>query len=121
MLRKIKKWFTIDNCVDFAVDILLIIWEVISSPVLIVMRLARHFVGEWVTGKIKAFIRWIAHWFERKRAYRLKHGIGLFRTYWWLILSSPIILIVSIIAIAILTGLTEGLNLVYNDISASFE
>jgi len=57
MWNRIKKWFTIDHVVDLLVDIALIIYEVISSPILIVMRLLRHFVGEWFTGKIKAGVR----------------------------------------------------------------
>ena len=99
--QRIKKWCTIDHIVDLSVDLFLIIWDVITSPVLIVMRIVRHFIGEWFTDKIKAGVRWIAHWFERKRAYRLEHGIGIFRTYWWLILLSPIILVATLITVAV--------------------
>ena len=109
--QRIKKWCTIDHIVDLSVDIFLLIWDVISSPILIVMRVIRHFVGEWFTDKIKAGVRWIAHWFERKRAQRLKYGHGLFRTYWFLILPSPFILIALILALAIFAGLTEGLDI----------
>ncbi len=109
--QRIKKWCTIDHIVDLSVDIFLLIWDVISSPILIVMRVIRHFVGEWFTDKIKAGVRWIAHWFERKRAYRLKHRHGLFRTYWFLILPSPFILLALILALAIFAGLTEGLDI----------
>ena len=91
--QKIRKWCTIDHVVDLSVDILLMIWDVITSPILIIARVLRHFVGEWFTDKIKAGVRWIAHWFERKRAYRLEHGHGIFRTYWFLIVLSPILLI----------------------------
>ena len=109
--QRIKKWCTIDHIVDLSVDIFLLIWDVITSPILIVMRILRHFIGEWFTDKIKAGVRWIAHWFERKRAYRLEHGHGLFRTYWFLILPSPFILLALIIALAIFAGLTEGLDI----------
>ena len=98
--QKIRKWCTIDHVVDLSVDILLMIWDVITSPILIIARVLRHFVGEWFTDKIKAGVRWIAHWFERKRAYRLEHGHGIFRTYWFLIVLSPVLLI------GIGTGLT---------------
>ena len=101
MWKRIKKWCTIDHIVDLSVDLFLIIWDVITSPVLIVMRILRHFIGEWFIDKIKAGVRWIAHWFERKRAYRLEHGIGIFRTYWWLILLSPIILVATLITVAV--------------------
>jgi len=99
--QRIKKWCTIDHIVDLSVDIFLIIWDVITSPVLIVMRILRHFIGEWFIDKIKAGVRWIAHWFERKRAYRLEHGHGIWRTYWWLILLSPIILVGILITVAV--------------------
>ena len=99
--QRIRKWCTIDHVVDLSVDLFLIIWDVITSPVLIVMRILRHFIGEWFIDKIKAGVRWIAHWFERKRAYRLEHGIGIFRTYWWLILLSPIILVATLITVAV--------------------
>ena len=99
--QRIKKWSTIDHIVDLSVDIFLIIWDVITSPVLIVMRILRHFVGEWFTDKIKAGVRWIAHWFERKRAYRLEHGHGIWRTYWFLIILSPIILVGIFITVAV--------------------
>ena len=101
MWKRLKKWCTIDHIVDLCVDLFLIIWDVITSPVLIVMRILRHFIGEWFVDKIKAGVRWIAHWFERKRAYRLEHGIGIFRTYWWLILLSPIILVATLITVAV--------------------
>ena len=114
MFKRLKKWFTIDHCVDLAVDIFLIIWDVISSPILIVMRILRHFIGEWFIDKIKAGVRWIAHWFERKRAYRLEHGIGIFRTYWWLIILSPILLIGIGLGITFLYIGAEMLNWIFD-------
>ena len=112
--QRIKKWCTIDHIVDLSVDIFLIIWDVITSPVLIVMRILRHFIGEWFIDKIKACVRWIAHWFERKRAYRLEHGIGIFRTYWWLIILSPILLIGIGLGITFLYIGAEMLNWIFD-------
>ena len=120
MWNRIKKWFTIDHVVDLLVDIALIIYEVISSPILIVMLLLRHFVGEWFTGKIKAGVRWVAHWFERKRAYRLEHGIGIFRTYWWLILLSPIIITASVFGFMILAGVADIVSWIWEEIEYDF-
>ena len=107
MFKQLKKWFTIDHCVDLAVDILLVILDVISSPILIVMRILRHFLGEWIVGNIKAVLRWVAHWFERKRAYRLAHDHGIFRTYWFLILPSPFILLLITLLLGISIGIAE--------------
>jgi hypothetical protein len=115
MFKRIRKWITIDNCVDLAVDIILIIWEVVTSPVLIVMRLIRHFIGEWFTEKIKACVRWIVHWFARKRAERLEKGQGIFRTYWYLILPSPFI----IIAIWMITMISIGIGQGYDELKTT--
>jgi len=115
LLQKIKKWITIDHCVDLVVDIVLIIWEVISSPILIAMRLIRHFVGEWFTEKIKACVRRIVHWFAHKRAVRLEKGHGIFRTYWYLILPSPFI----IIAIWMITMVSIGIGQGYNELKTT--
>jgi len=92
VFKRLREWATLDRCVDLTVDILLLILEVITSPILILVRLLRWFLNLWFVNKFKAGARWIAHWFERKRAYRLKHGHGIFRTYWWLILLSPLII-----------------------------
>ena len=58
-------------------------------------------------GKIKACVRWIAHWFERKREQRLAKGHGIFRTYWLLILLSPFIIIGLTFAISATAGVLE--------------
>lgn len=106
--QRIRKWFTIDHVVDLCVDILLMIWDVITSPVLIVVRILRHFIGEWFTGKIKAGIQWIAHWFERRRSWRKERGYSIFRAYWFLIVPSPIIIILIWLLGALLYGVTLG-------------
>ena len=90
--QRFKEWWTIDHVVDLCVDALLLIWEVVSSPILIVVRIIRHFIGDWFVGGLKSIIKKIVHWFAHKREYRKAHGHGILRTYWWLILLSPIIL-----------------------------
>ena len=45
--QRFKEWWTIDHVVDLCVDALLLIWEVVSSPILIVVRIIRHFIGDW--------------------------------------------------------------------------
>ena len=106
--QRFKEWWTIDHVVDLCVDALLMLWDVITSPVLIVVRLIRHFFGEWIIGSIKAVIKSIVSWFARKRKIRLERGHGIFRTYWYLILTSPFIVFFLVLVVAILTGLTEG-------------
>ena len=90
--QRFQQWITLDRATDLTVDIFLIIFDVLTHPILIVVRILRWFMNLWFVDRLKRMARWVAHWFERKRAYRLKHGHGIWRTYWWLILLSPIII-----------------------------
>ena len=108
--QRFKEWWTIDHVVDSVVDIALLLFDVITSPILITIRIIRHFIGERVVGGIKNVIKKIAYWFAKKRAYRLEHGHGIFRTYWWLILLSPIIFLFLFCALAIMVGIAEDFN-----------
>ena len=107
--QRFKDWWTIDHIVDLCVDALLLIWEVVTSPILIVVRVIRHFIGDWFTGGLKAIIKSILRWFKRKREYRLEHGHGIFRTYWWLMLLSPFIVFFLFILLAMITGIAQDL------------
>ena len=107
--QRFKDWWTIDHVVDLCVDALLLIWEVVSSPILIVVRIIRHFIGDWFVGGIKSIIKIVVRWFARKREYRLEHGHGILRTYWLLILLSPFILFFLFIFIAMATGIAQDL------------
>tara|TARA_B100000900_G_scaffold373825_1_gene354665 strand:+ start:6358 stop:6771 length:414 start_codon:yes stop_codon:yes gene_type:complete len=108
--QRFKEWWTIDHVVDSVVDIALLLFDVISSPILITIRIIRHFIGERVVGGIKSFIKKIVYWFAKKRAYRKEHGHGIFRTYWWLILLSPIIFLFLFCVLAIMVGIAEDFN-----------
>ncbi len=63
--RGIKKYFNLDNIVDTGVDIALVIFDVLSSPILIVMRVVRWFLNEFVLGHIKKFIKFIVRIFMK--------------------------------------------------------
>ena len=65
--RGIKKYFNLDNIVDTGVDIALVIFDVLSSPILIVMRIVRWFLNEFVLGHIKKFIKFIVRIFIRTK------------------------------------------------------
>ena len=108
--KRFKEWWTIDHVVDLCVDALLLIWEVIASPILIVVRVIRHLIGDWFTGGLKKIAKGVVHWFARKRAYRKEHGHGILRTYWLLILLSPFIFLLLFIFIAIITGISQDLT-----------
>ena len=49
--------------VDTGVDIALVVFDVLSSPILIVMRVVRWFLNEFLLGHIKRFIKFILRLF----------------------------------------------------------
>ena len=103
-----RKAMTADNIVDFSVDVFLIVFDVLSSPILIVMRVIRWLLAKFVNQHVKNFIKRIVHWFIDNRKIRLEKGQNIFRYYWYLWLLSPFILIGLLLVIAITTGILEG-------------
>ena len=65
--RGIKRYFNLDNMVDTGVDIALVVFDVLSSPILIVMRVVRWFLNEFLLGHIKRFIKFILRLFIRAK------------------------------------------------------
>ena len=67
MLKNIKKRIlrnwppSTDSVIDFMVDVLLLFWDIISSPILIVMRLLRMFVKKAFGERLKRFVKWFVH------------------------------------------------------------
>ena len=106
-----RKACTADNIVDLSVDCFLLFFEVLSSPILIVMRAVRWFINKFLVDKLKSVVKRIVHWFIDNRVKRLAKGQNIFRYYWWLWLLSPIILIVLVFSIALIYGFVTGLNL----------
>ena len=58
---------TADNMVDLSVDIFLIVFDVLSSPILIVMRIVRWILAKFINEHVKNFINKIVHWFLDNR------------------------------------------------------
>ena len=106
-----KKACTADNIVDLSVACFLLFFEVLSSPILIVMRAVRWFINKFLVDKLKSVVKRIVHWFMDNRVKRLAKGQNVFRYYWWLWLLSPIILVTIILGIAMIYGLVTGLNI----------
>ena len=106
-----KKACTADNIVDLSVDCFLLFFEVLSSPILIVMRAVRWFINKFLVDKLKSVVKRIVHWFMDNRVKRLAKRQNVFRYYWWLWLLSPIILVILILGIAMIYGLVTGLNI----------
>ena len=106
-----KKACTADNIVDLSVDCFLLFFEVLSSPILIVMRAVRWFINKYLVDKLKSVVKRVVHWFMDNRLKRLAKGQNVFRDYWWLWLLSPIILVTLILGITMIYGLVTGLNI----------
>ena len=103
-----RKACTADNIVDARVDVFLIVFDVLSSPILIVMRVVRWLLNKFVNKHIKGFIKRIVHWFLDQRKIRLARGQNIFRYYWYLWLLSPAILMALLLVLAFTTGILEG-------------
>ena len=103
-----RKAMTADNIVDFSVDIFLIVFDVLSSPILIVMRVVRWMLAKFVNQLVKNFIKKIVHWFIDNRKIRLEKGQNIFRYYWYLWLLSPVILLGLLLILAFTFGILEG-------------
>ncbi len=48
-----------DNAIDAGVDVMLIVLDVLSSPILIVVRLARYAFNKFIRGYVVKGIKWI--------------------------------------------------------------
>ena len=54
-----KKACTTDNVIDFSVDVGLIAFDVLSSPILIVVRIVRFYFKKFVNKHLKRFLKWL--------------------------------------------------------------
>ncbi len=59
MKERLKRIITSDNIIDMSVDILLIIFDVLASPILIVVRVLRYAFNKFIRGYVIRGIRWI--------------------------------------------------------------
>ena len=57
--ERLKKITTSDNIIDMSVDILLIIFDVLASPILIVVRVLRYAFNKFIRGYVIRGIKWI--------------------------------------------------------------
>ena len=57
--ERLKKIATSDNIIDMSVDILLIIFDVLASPILIVVRVVRYAFNKFIRGYVIRGIKWI--------------------------------------------------------------
>jgi len=64
--EKIKRLCNIDNIIDLLVDLFLLLFDVITSPILIVMRLIRWTIGKYFLDGLKNKIKKLVHWLKNK-------------------------------------------------------
>ena len=59
--ERVKKAVNTDNVLDLIVDMSLIVFDVLSSPILLVMRVVRYFFNKFVRGYFKKGLKWIVN------------------------------------------------------------
>ena len=59
--ERFKRAVNSDNILDILVDLSLILFDVLSSPILIVMRVFRYFFNKFIRGYFKKGIKWVAN------------------------------------------------------------
>ena len=59
--KRVRSLWNVDTIIDIVVDFLLLVLDVITSPILIVIRILRHFFNNWIKEKIKKVLKWFAH------------------------------------------------------------
>jgi hypothetical protein len=56
---KVRRLINSDNAIDVGVDIMLIVFDVLSSPILIVVRVLRYAFNKFIRGYVIRGIKWI--------------------------------------------------------------
>ena len=57
--RKIRRLINSDNAIDVGVDVMLIVFDVLSSPILIVVRGLRYAFNKFIRGYVIRGIKWV--------------------------------------------------------------
>ena len=58
---RLKKIATTDNIIDLSVDVLLLVYDVLSSPILIIVRIVRYYIKKFINKYLKKYIKWFVH------------------------------------------------------------
>ena len=56
---KVRRLINSDNAIDVGVDIMLIVFDVLSSPILIVVRVLRYGFNKFIRGYVIRGIKWV--------------------------------------------------------------
>ncbi len=65
--RKIRRLINSDNVIDVGVDIMLIVFDVLSSPILIVVRVLRYGFNKFIRGYVIRGIKWVLNKLIKER------------------------------------------------------
>ena len=65
--RKIRRLINSDNAIDVGVDIMLIVFDVLSSPILIVVRVLRYGFNKFIRGYVIRVIKWFLNKLIKER------------------------------------------------------
>jgi len=56
-----KKLWTTDNVIDLSVDAFILLFDVLTSPILIIVRIFKHIFNMFFIERVKRAIKWFAH------------------------------------------------------------
>jgi hypothetical protein len=56
--KRVRRMINSDNAIDVGVDIMLIVFDVLSSPILIVVRVLRYGFNKFIRGYVIRGIKW---------------------------------------------------------------
>ena len=65
--RKIRRLINSDNTIDAGVDIMLIVFDVLSSPIFIVVRVLRYGFIKFIRGYVIRGIKWVLNKLIKER------------------------------------------------------
>ena len=58
---KYNKLCTTDNIIDLVVDAFILLAVILTSPILIVVRVLKHLINIYLIDRVKSAIKWFVH------------------------------------------------------------
>ncbi len=58
---KYNKLCTTDNIIDLVVDAFILLADILTSPILIVVRVLKHLINIYLIDRVKSAIKWFVH------------------------------------------------------------
>lgn len=54
---RLREWFNLDNAIDLAVDIILVVFDAFATPILIPIRLGKYFAKAIIKNASKRYLK----------------------------------------------------------------